>query len=261
MSGLTLQILNDGYFYLDAGAIFGVIPKAIWSRTVKDEDNTIRLATNVVYAHGDDISFLIDSGLGNNFSEKFQKIYKIEKTSDILDHIKKHGDPDSVTMIINSHLHFDHVGHNNDFRNAYTYAQSLEFRDLRYRNPVTKANYTLRYSDIKRKIAISGSRRIGKYVTVIKTGGHTPGHQVVLVNTGSTKLMYLGDLVPSTFHLKLPYRTAIDLEPLKTVQMKKILIKKAIREGYVCVFNHDPETPAALLHGDFENPTFERVEM
>ncbi|WP_297217355.1 MBL fold metallo-hydrolase [Thermoplasma sp.] len=261
MSDLAIEILNDGYFYLDAGAIFGVVPKAIWSKTVKDDDNAIRLATNVLYAHGDDISFLVDSGIGRKFNEKFQKIYRIEKVSDVLDHIEKHGDPEAVTMIINSHLHFDHIGHNNDFKNAYTYAQAAEFRELRYKNVITRSNYSLSYSDIKRKIPINGSRKIGKYITVIKTGGHTPGHQVILVNSGSTKVMYLGDLVPSTFHLKLPYRTAIDLDPLKTVEMKKVLIRKAIREGYVCIFNHDPETPAALLHGDFENPSFESVEI
>ncbi|WP_010916438.1 MBL fold metallo-hydrolase [Thermoplasma volcanium] len=259
---VVVKLLNDGYFSLDAGAYFGVVPKAIWSRKFQEIDNTVRLATNVLYiTESDGTSILVDSGIGNKFDDKFRKIYRVEKQSDIYEYIRLHGDPNSVRMIINSHLHFDHVGHNADFKNAYAYAQADEFKAARYRNYITKANYRLSASQIKNKVEIGGSKRINGFIRVIKTDGHTPGHQVILINAGGRKIMYFGDIVPSTFHLKLPYRTAIDLDPLKTIEFKKNLVKMAIRENYICIFNHDVETPAAILSGDYSDPKYVKVDI
>ncbi len=255
------EIISDGSFQLDAGAYFGVVPKAIWKSHFNDDDNLVKLSTNVIFLDFGDYSALVDSGIGNSFDEKMKKVYHISKDSDILDYIKKRYDPDNVRMIINSHLHFDHVGHNLDFRNAFTYAQKDEFLAMRYKNPVTKSNYSIRMGDLKNKVYIDGSRAINRYIRVIKTGGHSAGHQAVIIEHGNTKIMYFGDILPSTFHLKLPYRTAIDIDPVRTVELKKKLVKKAINEHYLCVFDHDSSIKSAYLSGDYANPKFEAVDV
>ncbi|MGC8608304.1 MAG: MBL fold metallo-hydrolase [Thermoplasmata archaeon] len=255
------EIISDGSFYLDAGAYFGVVPKAIWKSHFSDEDNMVKLSTNVIFLDFGDYSALIDSGLGNSFDEKTKKIYRISKESDIFEYIKRKHDPDSVRMIVNSHLHFDHTGHNLDFHNAFTYAQKDEFMAIRYKNPVTRSNYWLKIGDIKNRAMIDGSKRISRNIRVIKTGGHSAGHQAILIDGGSVRIMYFGDILPSTFHLKLPYRTAIDIDPLRTVKLKEALVKKAIRDHYLCVFDHDATVKSAYLSGDYSNPKFEAVDL
>ncbi len=263
------RLLSDGYFTLDPGAYFGIVPRPIWSRAFGETPSgRVKLALNVVLLQGKDYSALIDSGIGFPESQKMRTIYEIEKTSDIVSQIRDVMNPDEIRFIIHSHLHFDHSGHSLDgmpgkriFRNASLVAQDLEFRAYSRPNEFTRSSYIRNTAQMNRasRIRLDGSMRFKNDIRVIRTGGHTAGHQVIIAGSGTNQIMYFGDLIPSAFHLKIPYITAIDSFPIETVKMKKKLIERAIREKCVCIFNHDPETPTGIISGDLQNPRVEKV--
>lgn len=266
------MLLSDGSFTLDPGAAFGIVPKPLWSkRFTANEAGRVRQALNIPYIVGKDIHILIDSGIGSMPDEKYRRIFEIEKNADLPSQMSPYGSPDQVDFIIHSHLHFDHFGHSLDrsdngwlFKNATIVAQKMEFSS--YRKPVefTVANYGV--TDTKRlgrarKLALSGSARVTDGLQVIHTGGHTAGHEAIIFTEGGKELIYFGDLVPTAFHIKPPYITAIDTFPLQTVEMKKKLIKRAIRKGSICIFNHDMETPSAILSGSDSSVKMEPVSL
>ncbi|MEM0156493.1 MAG: Zn-dependent hydrolase [Thermoplasmataceae archaeon] len=262
-------LLQDGFFTLDPGAYFGIVPRPIWSRFFRETSSgRVKLALNVMLLQGRDFSAMIDSGIGLPESEKMRKIYEIEKTSDLVSQINGIINPDEIRFIIHSHLHFDHSGHSLDrnlgkpvFRNASLVAQDLEFRAYSRPNEFTRSSYIRNTAQMNRarKIRLNGTVRFKNDIRVIRTGGHTAGHQVIITGSGTNQIIYFGDLIPSAFHVRVPYITAIDSFPLDTVRMKKKLIEKAIREKCVCIFNHDPETPAGIISGDLQNPRVEKV--
>lgn len=265
-----IHILSDGHFTLDGGAFFGIVPKVFWSRYIQpDEDNRVKLALNVPLIRTPEWSALIDSGIGNNLDEKFAKIFKVDKRENLLEQINVFTEPDEIGFIVHSHLHFDHMGHSFEkredspvFRNARLIAQEEEFSNMKNTNELTRSSYpgknAIQYRGGRKPV--NGSVKIKDGLRVIKTGGHTSGHQVVLFE-GEKKIMYFGDLVPTTFHLRLPYVTAIDTFPLDSLKMKKKLIQKAIDEKYICIFNHDLEIKAAYLSGEASNVKVEPVDM
>lgn len=265
-------LLSDGSFTLDPGAAFGIVPKPFWSRRFSTtEAGRVRLALRIPYIIGKDFQALIDTGVGSSPDEKYRKIFEIEKPDDLPSQIMEYGSPDSIGMIVHSHLHFDHFGHSLDrgagtwlFRNAVLIAQKSEFAAYRNPNEFTVANYGKTDTGLlrrSRKRALDGTTRLAHGLQVVHTGGHTIGHQAIIYKSGGKELIYFGDLIPTTFHLKLPYLTAIDSYPLQTVEMKRRLLKRAIRNGSICVFNHDMETPAAILSGSEKDVKAEPVEL
>ncbi|AKA48433.1 hypothetical protein IX51_04250 [uncultured archaeon] len=266
-----IELLADGSFTLEVGACFGVVPRKIWSRVVKEnENNRVRMALNIplIKAHG--WSALIDTGVGSRPDERMKKIYEIEKETDLMRQVENSIGQENVDYIVHSHLHFDHMGHSFEtadgrvsFPNAVRVAQKDEYHNFRNTNEVTRGSYLSNVSlDGRFNMSeISGSVRIRDGLRVVKTGGHTSGHQAIIYENGGKGLIYFGDIVPSTFNLKLPYITAIDTFPLDTLEMKKSLFKLAIEKQYVCVFNHDSQVKTAYLKGDVNNIEIEPVEL
>lgn len=264
------ELLSDGTFTLDPGALFGIVPRPFWSKAFEENENhRVTLALNIPLIITKDWSALIDSGIGSDFDEKFQKIYEVKKEANLTEQVSILENPEKIDLIVHSHLHFDHMGHSvnsldkkSAFKNATLVAQEEEFKNLRYPNELTRSSYLKNIKiDSSRKKKVSGSVRIREGLRVILSGGHTSGHQVVLFEAGSIKLMYFGDLIPTAFHLKLPYITAIDTYPLDTLEMKRRLIQKAIKGKYICVFNHDTKVKAAYLSGEVNNVKVEPIEI
>lgn len=267
-----VKLLSDGSFTLDPGAAFGIVPTPFWSSKFKTtEAGRVRLAVRIPYIVQKDFQVLIDSGIGGNPDPKYSKIFEMEKGEDLVDQLSDYGSSADIDMIIHSHLHFDHFGHSLDrqngrftFKNASLVAQKLEFNS--YRNPVdfTRVNYgrtDRKALNSSKRLALEGSTRLKGGVQVIHTGGHTAGHQVIIYSNGGKEMIYFGDLVPTAFHLKPTYVTAIDTSPLDSVEMKKKLLERAIRKHSICIFNHDMETPAALISGTLDDIKFEAVEL
>ncbi|WP_393971507.1 MBL fold metallo-hydrolase [Oxyplasma meridianum] len=259
-----IKILSDGSFSLDPGAFFGTVPKSIWNRHFSlNTMERVKLALNIPFFMGRRYSFLIDSGIGNNFDPKKAEIFQFTKESDLPQQVGKFSSPEKVDFIIHSHLHFDHAGHSvsmengkRHFQNARIVAQKEEIHNLRNTNEITRSSYgmTMNRSDSRYLSLIEGSRNIKRGIRVLRTGGHTSGHQVIFVEDGALKIMYPGDLIPTAFHIRPNYITAIDTFPLETLKMKKKIIDKAIRENYVCIFNHDVNIPAGRITGSVSRP-------
>ncbi len=260
--------LSDGYFALDGGAMFGIIPKTFWEKTnPPDERNRIRLALRTLLIKTPYDVVLVDTGIGDKFNSKFLDIYRVDKTRTIEKSLSELGiSLDEVSIVINTHLHFDHAGGNTrqdqtrrvtpKFPKARYFIQSEEWiaansPDLRSRASYLREDF-LPLEESGNLCLVSGNCEITKGVEVIKTGGHTKGHQIVLVRSNGMPfpLVYWGDLIPTTSHLKIPYIMGYDLFPLTTMAEKERLLKQALKEGWLMVFEHDPEIAFAFLEED-----------
>jgi glyoxylase-like metal-dependent hydrolase (beta-lactamase superfamily II) len=254
-----LNFLNDGTYELDAGAYLGIVPKALWSKYFKDDNNKIRITTNIPYLKINGKNIIIDAGIGNNFSTHFTKIFKPEKKNDLVKSLNDDFHLKNIDNIILSHMHFDHIGSifsGGIFKKSQVIMQKKELSAFRHPNIFTRGSYIhgKLYGNIR---ALEGTTRLTSNITAINTGGHSEGHMAVIFNINSRKYMYGGDIFPSAFHIKPYYVTAIDSYPLQTVKMKKKLLKKAIKENISIIFNHDPDNIMAKVYGTTDKPELE----
>ncbi|MEM3675711.1 MAG: MBL fold metallo-hydrolase [Thermoplasmataceae archaeon] len=259
-----LRLVKTGEFSLDPGAYFGIVPRAIWGRSFSaTESGRIKLALNTAVINYKGNSYIIDTGIGQAFDGKLRQIYDVtmygNTASLILDAVEKGADP----LIVCSHLHFDHSGNCRMLRSKLRphgniIVQEEEWRAAGKLNEFTRGSYGDGRSGLRSDMVttIRGTSKI-RGLNVILTGGHSPGHQVVVFNPGHGEIIYFGDLIPSRFHVRPAYVTAIDVEPLVSLRMKKLLIKRAIRNGSLCIFNHDDVSPLGYLRGEPEKPVVE----
>lgn len=264
-------LLSDGSFTLEVGACFGVVPKKIWSRQIRENaNNRVRMALNIPLIVTPEWTALVDTGVGTNPDERMKKIYEIEKAEDLPSQVEGKLGGRKIDYIVHSHLHFDHMGHSfeaegsaSTFPDAVRVAQKEEFMNMRNPNEVTRGSY-LKNPEGSGAFNVSevvGDTKIRDGLRVVMTGGHTSGHEAIIYENGGKGLIYFGDIMPSAFNLKLPYITAIDTFPLDTLEMKKKLVNLAIRKNYICIFNHDSQVSAAYIKGDVDNVEIEPVEL
>ncbi|MDI6839879.1 MAG: MBL fold metallo-hydrolase [bacterium] len=267
----NLELLSDGKFWLDGGAMFGIVPKVIWNRlNPADSENRIELGLNCLLIQVGDKNILVDTGIGEKMDEKFKGMYRVDKTCNLNDSLQKLGlSHDSIGVVINTHLHFDHCGGNTriengklvpSFPNAKYVIQRGEWDAAINPNERTRASY-LKENLVPIEEAgllnlIDGDTEIVPGVKTIVTGGHTAGHQVVLIEShgnseGSCgKALYLADLIPTTSHIKLPYVMGYDLYPLETMKKKRELLNIAVKEHWLLIFEHDPKIGMGYLSED-----------
>ena len=257
-----LRAIETGTFRLDGGAMFGVVPKVLWSKTnPADESNRISMAMRALYVEGDGRRLVVDSGSGTGFGEKMTRIYQIE-TRGLRAALERAGvDPDSITDAVATHLHFDHAGGfcyreaggeiGVSLPRANHYIQRRQWETAL--NPTEKDRASF-FPEFLLPIEKAGLLRLADGVveifpgvTLIPTDGHTFGHQVVLVSTSGGSLLYCGDLIPLASHVNLPYIMAYDHFPLKTLEEKRQMLGRAADEGWILFFEHDPEIPAARV--------------
>ncbi len=253
----------DGFFRLDGGAMFGVVPKTIWEKTnPSDKNNRILLALRTCLIDTGKELVLIDTGIGHKFQGKFEDIYQVKKEIYLVKSLKEVGyKPEDITIVINTHLHFDHCGGNTSFDangkivptfpNAKYYIQKSEWEagnnpDDRSQASYLKENF-LPLQEAGLLYLVDGDTKIIDGIEVIKTSAHTFGHQVVLVKSENQTLVYWGDLIPTASHLSLPYLMSYDLFPLQTMEQKEKLLAWALKENWVSFFEHDPKIAMADL--------------
>lgn len=257
---LRIHAIQAGGQQLDGGAMFGVVPKTLWSRRIEaDEKNRIALGMRCLLIEHDDGLVLIDTGSGNKETPKFHDIYAIENRgadgrTALEDGIRAAGfSPDDVKLVINTHLHFDHAGGNSwrapsgeilpTFPNARYVVQAGERAYAEQPNERTTASYfPPNWAPIvaaDRFDVVTGAREIVPGISVRPTPGHTPHHQSVLVRSAGETLCFLGDVVPTTHHLPLPWIMGYDVEPLVTLESKRALLADALREDWLLMFEHD----------------------
>jgi glyoxylase-like metal-dependent hydrolase (beta-lactamase superfamily II) len=268
------KAVETGTFRLDGGAMFGVVPKILWSKTnPSDGNNRISMAMRALYVEGGGHRLLVDSGAGTKLDEKMLRNYVIE-TAGLESSLERSGiTPSSVTDAVATHLHFDHAGgytyydRKGDLRlvmpEAIHHVQRRQWEAAHDPNEKDRASF---FEENSRPIEVSGrlhlvdgEEELYQGVTLIPTEGHTPGHQVVLVDGGAGALLYCGDLIPLASHVNLPYIMSYDHYPLETLEEKRRLLGRAADEGWILFFEHDPAIEACRVRRT-ENGGFEISE-
>jgi glyoxylase-like metal-dependent hydrolase (beta-lactamase superfamily II) len=245
----------ENSFKIDGGAMFGVVPKIIWERLVPaDEFNRVKLDLNLLLVKTKEENVLIDAGMGDALSEKHKKIYGIEKPSSLEGKLSKLNlTPEDIDLVILTHLHADHSGGAVKldesgkkiprFPNARHIVQIKEWNDAMSPDERTSATYftenlkLLEDSDLLD--LIDGEKEVAKGITVLPTGGHTSGHQAVLIEDGENRILCPGDIIPTASHLKIPYVASVDLFPLETMAQKRKFLDMCINDGWLLAFDHD----------------------
>ena len=268
---LRVHAIQAGGQQLDGGAMFGVVPKTLWSRRLPaDERNRIPMGMRCLLIEHDDALVLIDTGSGNKETQKFHDIYGIENAGTdsrtmLEDGVRAAGHSlDDVTLVINTHLHFDHAGGNTwrdadgvvaqTFRNARYVVQRGEFEWATHTNERTAASYFPPNWDsifaAGRFDLVEGEREVLPGIRLQLTPGHTPFHQSVVIESAGETAVFLGDVVPTAHHLPLPWIMGYDVEPLVTLESKRRLLDQALRGDWLLIFEHDAHTGFGRLAHD-----------
>jgi glyoxylase-like metal-dependent hydrolase (beta-lactamase superfamily II) len=248
--------LRDGFFYLDGGSMFGVVPKVLWNKKAPaDPKNRIKLGLNSILIDSREALVLVDTGIGTSAKEKFYEFYSVDNKPGLVSSLQKKGyTSDEIDYVINTHLHFDHCGGNTrrsptgewipTFPKAEYIIQKGEWEYALHPGERDKESYfTRNFLPLEkhgRLKLVKGKRKVCKGVEVFLAGGHTSHHQCVKVFSEGKILLFLGDLVPTSAHVGLPYVMSYDLFPLETMKNKKMIFDQAIEENWVFAFNHDP---------------------
>ncbi len=271
---------------LDGGAMFGVVPKPLWERRIAPDDrNRIGLALRCLLVEHPDGLLLIDTGLGNKEDAKFRDIYGVTNQGPggrtLLEAALAEAGyaPGDVAIVLNTHLHFDHAGGNTwidqeadpsgqrpqlTFPGARYLVQAGDLAFARAANERTRASYLPHnyepVDDAGRFQLLEGPGEVVEGISVRPIPGHVPYLQGVLIESRGERLFYLADLIPTRHHLPLPWIMGYDVEPLRSLETKREILREAARNEWRLFFEHDPEVMMARVQGPEGKPElFETV--
>lgn len=254
---LIIYGLRDGFFYLDGGAMFGVVPKVLWEKIyTPDEQNRIKMGLNSILIQTEQALFLVETGVGLGLDQKLSRFYSVERKPGLIEEIKNIGfEPEDIDYVINTHLHFDHCGGNTcqdengqwipAFPNARYIIQKGEWEYALDPCLRDKPSY-LRHNFYPLKThgclwLVEGDTQITQEVEVLMAPGHTSHHQCVKISSGGEVLFFLGDMVPMSAHAGLSYIMSYDLYPLETLENKKKYFEYALVGHWILAFVHDAQ--------------------
>lgn len=260
LGSFELWFLNDGEIWLDGGSTFGIVPKSIWSKlTVPDEQNRIRLGMNPLLIRSGEQLVLVETGIDRKPGEKFRRIYGLSETSLVLDQLALLGvQPQDITLVINTHLHFDHAGLNTrlldgkllpTFSRARHIVQKQELEDATHPHERSRASY---FSENIEPILhqfelVEGEAEILPGLRVVPVPGHTLGMQAVELASEGQNFAYPAELIPTMMQTPLLYIMAFDLYPMTTLETRKRMYERWIDGQYLLGFTHEPGHPLGWL--------------
>jgi glyoxylase-like metal-dependent hydrolase (beta-lactamase superfamily II) len=263
LGDLELTPLFDGFLRLDGGAMFGVVPKPLWEkRAPADERNRIRLAMRPLLVRGSTRALLIDAGIGGKMDPKSVDMYGIDRARNLDHTLAEAGlSADDVELVLASHLHFDHAGGFTDraadgslvphFRRAQYIARTGEWDDATHTHERNRASYCAENFVPLREAGVldlvPGDGEIVPGVRVVRTGGHTMHHQIVVIESAGRTAVFAADLIPTKAHIDPPWIMGYDLYPMDTLAFKRTFVREAIDREYVIFFEHDPEIAAGYI--------------
>ncbi|MDP8205270.1 MAG: MBL fold metallo-hydrolase [Candidatus Electryonea clarkiae] len=258
-----LFIIDDGKFRLDGGAMFGIVPKVLWSKTDEsDENNRILLSANcLLIKTGKDV-VLIDNGMGGKWNDKSSEMFAVEQPRRLMKELAGYGvAKEDLTHMILSHLHFDHAGGSTyiddngqvtpQFPNARYIMQKGEWDVAHNPTPRDKASYLPDNLDPLMEAGlvqlVDGDTEVLPGITMIRTGGHTDYHCIIRIESGGNTAWFLADLIPTSSHVQVPFVMGYDLFPQKTMEFKEKFLKEAFEENHLLIFEHGPVLKAGHL--------------
>jgi glyoxylase-like metal-dependent hydrolase (beta-lactamase superfamily II) len=276
LGNLEFHILTDGELRLDGGAMFGVVPKLLWEKRMPaDERNRILLGMNCLLIRAGAELILVETGVGDKWNARMKDMYGVGVGERLPEQLAAHGvKPADITMVVNTHLHFDHCGWNTHvldgrampfFPNATYVVQRGELEHALNPTERDRASYLAEnfqaVSDAGKWRLLDGDAIIAPGVEVARAPGHNADMQCVLLRSGGETAILFADLVPTTAHLAAPWIMSYDLYPLTTLENKKKWIPRAAEEGWLALFGHDPQISAARLREEKGRYMAEPVRM
>jgi glyoxylase-like metal-dependent hydrolase (beta-lactamase superfamily II) len=265
LGDFELTVLSDGTYYLDGGAIFGVVPKPMWEKRAPADDlNRILLGLNTVVVRTGKHTIVIETGIGNKLSDKMRAVHDAKEQ--LPRAFEAAGiKPEEVDIVINSHLHFDHCGWNTTklpdgsvvptFPNARYFAHrgEVEHGHLQLERDAVSyinANYDPLIESGQMTLLDTKPGEVTEIVPGISVEGY-PGHtsQLLAVNidSGGRRACYISDLIPTIAHLDITWVMGYDLDPLTCIEQRKRFYKRAIPEQWLLLFTHDHHTPMGYV--------------
>ncbi|MGH7682353.1 MAG: MBL fold metallo-hydrolase [Candidatus Eiseniibacteriota bacterium] len=270
-----VTFLSGGRFRLDGGAMFGVVPKVLWNRVAPaDERNRIRMRMTCLLIEGDGRRVLVDAGSGSKIDPKFRDIYAIEEPEGLFADLAAAGlAPTDIDTVAMTHLHFDHCGGGTTrlpdgvvtptFPKARYLVRRQEWHDAHHANVRNRASYlSENYDPLEASgqlVLHDADMEILPGVWMKNLPGHTLGHQGCFFDIPGERALYTVDLVPTVAHLPLAYIMGYDLYPMTTLETKQAILREATREGWLLLFEHDPDVCAVRVSGNEQEVRFEKV--
>jgi len=259
---MKISVINTGNFKLDGGAMFGVVPKKLWSRTnPSDQNNLCTWAMRSLLIEDNKRLILIDTGIGNKQDDKFFSHYHLHGDDNLEKSLKNAGySRDDVTDVFLTHLHFDHCGgavhwKNSErtilepfFKNAIYWSNKEHWNWANHPNPREKASFLKQnISPIEESGQLKFIERDSEFsksvfpnIDVFFADGHTESQMIPIIKYKSQSIAFMADLLPSVGHIPLPYVMGYDTRPLKTLHEKSFFLNFAYENDFLLFLEHDP---------------------
>ena len=271
---LELITLSDGFFHLDGGAMFGVVPRTLWEKRLPPDDrNRIPMAMRPLIVRGER-TLLIDAGCGDKMDGRSADIYGLDRAYHLDHSLADAGlSADDVDLVLASHLHFDHVGgftaRLDDgrivprFPRARYIAHRQEWDDATHPHERNRASY-LQENFVPLAEAgvldlVGDEAEVMRGVRLRRSGGHTAHHQVIVIESQDETAVFTADMYPTSIHVPDPWLMSYDLYPMETLAFKRAFAREAIERQYLIFFEHDPSLAAGRIRESRGKRSVERV--
>lgn len=271
----NIYILETGRFAMDAGSVFGTIPKVLWKDKVKtDRENRYTLALRSILIIGHEKKILVETGIDQSINPKLREIYKVDKSEYSLQTaLAEHNiGLNEITDVINTHLHFDHSGNNTiskdgkimpKFPKARYHIQKEQFDWAKSPTDLDGTSFNKDYFMPLMENGvlniIDGEVELFDDIKLFITRGHSPGQQQILIQDKESPVFICGDLFPTHYHIKTPWITSFDLFPVEQLNEKKKFHNMVLKNNWKIIFPHDPDIKIAKLSGGDKFPKVNKI--
>lgn len=275
---IEIHLINDCLTMIDGGGAFGLVPRKLWQRYFKpDENNLIPMTQTCLFVQADGKNIIVDTGIGSKLDDKIRRIFQIRGEGGLLRGLNKLGvSAEDIDLVIDTHLHSDHCGGNTSydedgniiptFPNAEYVVQKREYDDAMQPNERTAATYfPINYEPLVKNgqmRLLDGDTELATGIWGIVTPGHTPAHMSVRFDSKGESAAFLCDLATYAVHFeRLGWMTAYDVEPLVTLETKRVWQRWAMDNDAILIFPHDVKRPIGrLVEGDAKVPSLEPID-
>jgi glyoxylase-like metal-dependent hydrolase (beta-lactamase superfamily II) len=264
LGDVRVTLVRAGSYWWDGGVVFGVVPKTMWAKHVEpDSQNRIPMGLNCYLVEMDGHTVLIETGGGDKMDQRAWERMRHNPVP-LPELISGQGfDPEKIDIVINSHLHWDHCGWNTshegkaEFPRASYFAPRAEWEHAHERHPRDSVSYLdLNYDPLvevgQMRLVDEADFEVVPGIRMIHVPGHNRDMRIVTVTSGGRTFGFLSDLIPSRVHVPPTWVAAFDLFPLQSIDNKKLWLRRAIEEQWVCGFAHDPDVAFARITSEKE---------